>query len=53
MQNTKLVKESMFFAWYPVRTDKGWKWLKTVNRIIDERPEYYLGLLPEITYKSI
>jgi hypothetical protein len=42
------------FAWLPVKLESGeWAWLETVERITDERPEVYLGLLPEVTYNAI
>lgn len=49
----KYVKQEKWFAWYPVKTEfDGWVWLKTVWRTVDEAPEHYLGLLPEVTYSS-
>lgn len=46
-----LIIINKWFAWYPVNTDNaGWIWLKTVDRKIDERDEYYLGLLPKYSY---
>jgi len=54
MKNNKdyIIKDK-WFAWKPVKTNTGWVWLKTVNRTIDERPEVYLGLLPEYSYTKI
>ena len=46
------VTTDVWFAWKPVRTENnGWVWFKYVNRIIDERPEVYQGLLPIKTYE--
>jgi hypothetical protein len=40
-----------WFALLPVKTvNSGWIWLKIVDRICDDRPEKYLGLLPTYTY---
>lgn len=45
------IKTDNWFAWRPVKTSsKGWVWLKTVKRTIDERPLVYLGLTPEYSY---
>lgn len=47
MTQEDLISEDIWFAWYPVRTvDRKWAWLQYVRRTIDERPEYYQGLLP-------
>lgn len=51
MKNKDYITTDKWFAWKPVKTaDAGWVWWKVVNRIIDERPEVYLGLLPEYSY---
>jgi hypothetical protein len=48
----KYVTIGVWFAWRPVHTkNAGWVWWKYVTRTIDERPEVYLGLLPEISYE--
>lgn len=44
---------SIWFAWFPVKTDNGWVWLRYVKRTVDECPEVYLGLLPERSYAMI
>lgn len=45
------VTTDKWFAWWPVKTtNAGWVWWKVVNRTVDERPEVYLGLLPEYSY---
>lgn len=45
-------KAYKWFAWYPVYTEdtKRYVWWMYVTRVVDESPEVYLGLLPEITY---
>lgn len=48
-----MIKTKIVFAFMPVKTDNGWQWLKYVEKTIDEKPVYYLGLLPEISYKSL
>lgn len=51
MKHTDYITEDYWFAWRPVKTQNaGWVWLKRVRRIIDERPEVYLGLLTEYSY---
>ena len=51
MESEKYIKQDKWFAWRPVKTTEGkWVWMKTVNRTIDERPEFYLGLLPQYYY---
>jgi hypothetical protein len=53
MEN-KYITTRIWFAWFPVRTTEGkWAWLKKVKRVKDERPEHYLGLLPEIHYEDL
>ena len=48
----KHITSGKWFAWYPVKTKYwGWVWLKYVWRTVDDRPEFYQGLLPEITYQ--
>lgn len=47
------IRVDVWFAWFPVRTDDGWVWLKYVGRKIDECPEVYLGLLPVTTYEKL
>jgi hypothetical protein len=45
---------SKWFAIFPVRLEEGgWAWMKWVEKEVDDRPVEYLGLLPDITYKSI
>jgi len=54
MNKEKYIYFSIWFAWRPVRTsNKGWTWLKYVERVSDERDEIYLGLLPRIYYTAI
>ena len=51
MGHEDYLKEEKWFAWRPVKlTNFKWVWLKTVNRIIDGRPEVYLGLQTEYKY---
>lgn len=51
MAHEDYVKTDKWFAWRPIyTTNAGWVWLTLVNRTIDERPEVYLGLLPDYTY---
>jgi len=51
MIHTDYIRKDNWFAWRPVKTiNKGWVWLKFVNRIIDERPLIYCGLLSEYSY---
>ena len=50
MKNIDYVYESRWYAWHPVRTDKGWVWLKYVTKIVDERPLVYCGLLETTEY---
>ena len=52
MKNEDYVVTVKWFAWYPVKTtNSGWVWWKYVDRTTDERPEVYMGLLTEYTYK--
>lgn len=54
MKYTDYIFVDTWFAWYPVRTTSGeWVWLERVKRTVDECPEVYLGLLPEITYEKL
>jgi hypothetical protein len=46
-------KRTRWFALFPVKTNNGWKWLKTVYKLEDDRPERYLGLLPTVWYEEI
>lgn len=41
-----------WFAWRPVKTNKGWEWWTYVTKVIDQRPEVYLGLMEEVSYWS-
>ena len=51
MKQNDYIKVGKWFAWRPVRTkNSGWVWLRWVTRVVDQRPEHYLGLLPEYTY---
>jgi len=51
MKQEDLIYRERWFAFLPVKTkDAGWKWFTTVNRVVDERPVQYLGLLPDIRY---
>jgi hypothetical protein len=53
MSSKRYIKFSVWFALFPVRTiNKGWVWLKFVEKMTDERPEVYLGLLPEHSYTA-
>jgi len=43
-----------WFAWRPVKTiNKGWVWLKFVERKDDFNNEVYLGLLPSTEYTAL
>jgi hypothetical protein len=53
MKHTDYLDTDIWFAWFPVKTDSGWKWLEMVERTIDWRPVIYQGLLEIKTYKSI
>ena len=47
MRQLNLIHKDTWFAWYPVRTENdGWAFWELVFRVVDERPEHYLGLLP-------
>ncbi len=49
-----MIEISRWYAWYPVKTENdGWVWLEVVTKKVDNRPEYYQGLLPVTTYKRI
>ena len=51
MAHTDYVNSYPWFAWYPVYTqNEGWVWWRWVTRIVDERDEVYLGLLPRVYY---
>lgn len=51
MTQIDLIEYDERFAWFPVKTeDCGWVWLQYVEVVIDERPEYYHGMLPETMY---
>ena len=42
------------FAWLPTHTiNAGWVWLRPIMKTVDERPEVYLGLLPQTTYSKL
>ena len=51
MSQENYIYKDRWFTFLPVKTkNAGWIWFKTVDRIIDERPVQYLGLLPVISY---
>jgi hypothetical protein len=40
--------QSIWFAWYPVKTESGqWVWLENVGRILDINVDCYLGYTKE------
>lgn len=54
MKHTDYITTARWFAWKPVKTsNKGWVWLKTVIRTVDDRPLVYQGLLEEYYYEAI
>lgn len=53
MNADRFIHFSTWFAWRPVKTtNKGWVWLRFVERKDDYRDEVYLGLLPTTEYEA-
>ena len=54
MTQEDLIYEQSHFCIIPRKTTSGkWVWFNLVIKITDERPEYYMGLLPEYSYREI
>jgi len=51
----KYVSARLIFAIIPryIKSKKKIVWLKWIRKHVDSRAEYYLGLLPEVTYLEL
>lgn len=53
MSQEDYVKMYLVYAWLPKKTATGYVWFDLVKKIVDERPEFYLGLASIITYEKV
>ena len=53
MSKLEHIETKPYFAWFPVKTDKGWAWFEWVLVEINYAPEIYQGLLPTKKYYKL
>lgn len=44
-------KPHKWFAWYPVKTDSGWVWLRTVTRVLEWQWESFSPETAHVEWK--